>query len=287
MWGRMAIRALRPAMIVLCFLATPARGLDVVACSQSVPAGESGVLQADLDCSTSPIGVYVEGGASLQLNGHAITGAHHDPLGSLGVACPAGCVVTGPGEVAGFDVGVTATNILEVNDLDVHDCGVGVTAPRIRAANVTSNDNADFGFGFELLRGTGVTANGNGEYGFYGPHLVATALTANGNTEAGLSIFEGMRGTNVAVSGNGTYGMAVGRLVATGLTVTGNADVGIYATALRLRDSDVTGNNGFGSGIDLVTDKPPRLLRTACGKSLRPPSPEAPFPTGWGVCPLD
>jgi len=281
---RMAIRALTPAVIVLSFLATPARGVDVVTCSQSIPSRETGVLQSDLDCTAAEIGVYLEGGASVSLNGHTITGAHRDVPGSVGIACPASCTVAGPGQVMGFDAGVFAANALQVRDLDVHDCGDGVRASHLLAVNVTANNNSEAGFGAEFMRGFGVTANGNGEYGFYGPHLIATDMTANGNGEAGLAVFESMRATNVTVSGSGTYGVATGRLVGTGLVITGNADVGIYATSLKLRDSDVSGNNGYALGIDLQVDRAPRLRRTRCGKSLQSPSAEAPFPTSWGIC---
>ena len=41
----------------------------MVACSQSIPGGEIGVLQSDLDCTAAEIGVYLEGGASVSLNG--------------------------------------------------------------------------------------------------------------------------------------------------------------------------------------------------------------------------
>src|SRR5215831_11255933 len=210
---RMAIRALTPAVIVLSFLATPARGVDVVTCSQSIPSGETGVLQSDLDCTAAEIGVYLEGGASVSLNGHTITGAHRDVPGSVGIACPASCTVAGPGQVVGFDAGVFAANALQVRDLDVHDCGDGVRASHLFAVNVTANNNSEAGFGAEFMRGFGVTANGNGEYGFYGPHVIATDMTANGNGEAGLAVFESMRATKVTVSGSGTYGVATGRLV--------------------------------------------------------------------------
>src|SRR5262249_60406366 len=125
---RMAIRALTPAVIVLSFLATPARGVDVVTCSQSIPSRETGVLQSDLDCTAAEIGVYLEGGASVSLNGHTITGAHRDVPGSVGVACPASCTVTGPGQVGGFDAGGYPTNRLPGSAPAAHD-----SRARIRA----------------------------------------------------------------------------------------------------------------------------------------------------------
>ncbi len=53
---------------------SPAGTLDITTCGQSVPDGDTGVLQADLDCSADPAEAAVTLGRSstLDMNGHAI-----------------------------------------------------------------------------------------------------------------------------------------------------------------------------------------------------------------------
>src|SRR5207249_8114063 len=69
----------------------PGWAIDILSCGEMVPAGDVGVLQADLTCSG--VGVEVDEMATLQLNGHSITGA------SPGVFCPHRCTIQGPGEL--------------------------------------------------------------------------------------------------------------------------------------------------------------------------------------------
>ena len=77
-----------------------AMGYDITTCGQTVPKGEVGIVQADLDC---PQGVdarivTLEPKAQLDLNGHTLNG------GAAGVEClgkaPV-CTIRGPGVISG------------------------------------------------------------------------------------------------------------------------------------------------------------------------------------------
>src|SRR5207245_3106154 len=69
------------------------RAIDIGFCGLDVPPGQVGVLQADLTCSG--VGVELEEMATLQMNGHSISG------GSIGVFCSRRCTIQGPGEIIG------------------------------------------------------------------------------------------------------------------------------------------------------------------------------------------
>src|SRR5262245_51732863 len=103
---------------------SPASAMDVTTCGQFVPAGELAVLTADLACARAapcPIsaqGTVFDGGASVELNGHSITG---DDSGVGGSCTPQGrhtfrkpCRVVGPGTVSGFEIGVGGIGVVEV-----------------------------------------------------------------------------------------------------------------------------------------------------------------------------
>ncbi len=68
-WMSRAMRAL--ACIALAVSA--AHASDITTCGQTVAADDTGVLQADLDCSSAPVGVWLLRGATLDLNGHTIS----------------------------------------------------------------------------------------------------------------------------------------------------------------------------------------------------------------------
>src|SRR5512138_517192 len=78
---------LRSVLPILLLLARTAHALDVTTCDQTVPSFEVGVLQTDLVCpnpntlegcigagSGAPAAVRLEANATLQMNGHSITG---------------------------------------------------------------------------------------------------------------------------------------------------------------------------------------------------------------------
>src|SRR5215470_1530656 len=117
---------LRGAVTVLMAIVASgsASAMDVSTCGQFVPTGESAVLTTDLACAqtaTFPFsaqGLVLDGGASVDLNGHSITG---DDSG-IGISCtPQGrgtlrepCRVTGPGTVAGFELGIGGIGVVEI-----------------------------------------------------------------------------------------------------------------------------------------------------------------------------
>jgi len=86
--------ALLWTMLLVPFIAYPARAIDITACGQVVPDGQIGVLQTDLDCGgtyntcfadaalacaadpactdTGCGGVMLRNGATLEMNGHTV-----------------------------------------------------------------------------------------------------------------------------------------------------------------------------------------------------------------------
>ena len=75
-----------------------AYALDVNVCGQEIPPGATGTLVSDLRCATGVgVGVLLNRDATLQLNGHSITG------GDISVYIPGGrnLAIEGPGELAG------------------------------------------------------------------------------------------------------------------------------------------------------------------------------------------
>ena len=225
--------------------------LDLATCGQTVPAGEVGVLQGDLTACVD--GVVLADRAVLEMAGHAISASH------LGVQCIGSrCAVHGPGDISGAVVGIWGfypTGKIEVTDVDIHDTPLaGIqNARRGTLTNVT-------------VRRAGFGAP-DPEY------------------SAGIYV-DRLKGTNVTTADNAGYGVLGGSVVKlTGLTSTGNGNAGIAAQNRSLvRDSTITGNDGYGTGVDFVAYRRPRVIDTVCGLSASPgPTAEQPGPP-WGVC---
>ena len=96
------MRRVAAAGVTALLIARSAAALDVTACGALVPDGETGVLQADIDCSLDPADGAVALGnrSTLDMNGHAIVGRR------IAVFCGSdphsrGCTVRGPGDVSG------------------------------------------------------------------------------------------------------------------------------------------------------------------------------------------
>ena len=230
--------------------------LDIASCGADVPPGQVGVLQADLTCASTTTAVVLEEVATLQMNGHSISGA------GTGVFCNSRCTVQGPGGIVGatnFGI-VTSTN----------------PRPRVLVEDVTIRDGAGSAIAFGQpgsldLRNVTVANNGAG---------VAA-------TNAGR-----IRGTNVVVTNNANGGVQARRLRFTGLTLQGNGAPGLltFKGGVHLVDSTLTGNNSGMGDLDLATRRRPGLYNTTCGRSARVPDPPAiPAPTdpSWGVCTND
>ena len=232
-----------------------ADALDVTNCGQVVPAREVAVLQADL--SGCDYGVVLNDHAVLEMNGHAIVS------GNIGVLCfEPRCTVHGPGDISGGQVGIwgyyPGHGKIDARDIDIHDTNLG-GIQNARSAKVTN----------VTVRRVGSGAP-DPEY------------------SAGIYV-DKLRATNVMASDNAGYGVLGGTLAKlTGLTAIGNGNAGMAGqNRTVLRDSVLTGNNGYGLGVDLLVYRRPRVINTTCGLSAGPGvTAEQPGPP-WGVCTND
>jgi hypothetical protein len=81
--------------------------------------------------------------------------------------------------------------------------------------------------------------------------------------------------TGIEANNNGQTGLEASRADVTGLTATGNGSGGGVSQvdrprALRLIDSNVTGNDGLGQGFDIAwMSRHVKLVNTVCGRSAR------------------
>jgi hypothetical protein len=204
-----------------------ATAVDITSCGALVPAGETGVLQADL--SGCADGVALAQDATIEMNGHAILNS------GVGVHCTAGrCRITGPGEIGSADVGVRldgewpGRHVLYIDDVDVHD-----------------------------------SAN----YGIYAfARIIATNLSVSGTIANTFGVYAAeLRGTGISVTNNAGTGLGIGanaRVI--GLTATGNGGEGLFALGrIKVFDSTLTGNGD----IDVLSPHRPRLRNTVCDHS--------------------
>ena len=60
--------------VALVLLATTALAIDITTPGQTIPRGKTGTLQADLSCTPSAVGVFLDNGATLAMNGHVLDG---------------------------------------------------------------------------------------------------------------------------------------------------------------------------------------------------------------------
>jgi len=93
--------------LLLSGVASSTHATDVTTCGQTIAAGDTGVLQADLTCSSGAFAVQLMHNARLQLNGHTL--ARVDDAGGSGTATVLGSgdgmaarfKILGPGTIAG------------------------------------------------------------------------------------------------------------------------------------------------------------------------------------------
>lgn len=284
------------SILMLALLASrPAFGLDVTSCDTTVPAGETGNLVADTSCTGAFVGVELSPGATLALNGHALSG---NPGGGALVRCLDGgpCTILGPGSILGTDgdpaacvelAGGRGRLVMEqglvhgcgtgidggssdgkgrliVTDVSVSANGRGVRARSLRARNLVVAVNATEGINVGSLRAEGgVSVTGNGGVG----------ISANA-----------VRGFGVGVSLNGTSGIFGNRIKVRDLTAVANVDCGVRTVRASLLDSSLTGNGGLGVGGDVCTVRKPRVRNSTCGKSVVL---GGVIGATWGVCTND
>jgi hypothetical protein len=282
---------------------------DVTQCGQVVPAGETGVLQGDLTCAKSTfagfcarcsavpgacgadtsqpcntvadcapsgdqcvkVGVVLGRSATLDLAGFALRGAVGDAP-EIGVLSGRGrASINGPGEIANFDFGTHLSGRAVLDGLTVQDCvHQGIFGFNLRLTNVTA------------------TANGVGVVG--GRVQLRGGVIASANTSDGVSASSGIRGSGLTASNNGGHGVhaRIRGLVLTGLTANDNGGAGVLsARGGILIDSSLAGNDGGGIGVDVGTERRPRLVRTTCGKSSQTQSNGFSWGPPWGVCTND
>jgi hypothetical protein len=256
---RIAMRPVIAGIIAALLTPTPAAALDITTCGVTVPDGETGVLQADLDCSADPAENAVTLGkrSTLDMNGHAIVDR------DKGVHCGSdirslGCAVRGSGDISGGNYGIGgASRTITVSDVSVHDVAIdgivvndrlvvtnvsvlrsgvnGITAgKRLTATNVIVSDNEYGGLSGENLTGTDVTANDNGYSGVTCKRCRLIRLTANGN---------------------GTEEIQVG------------AGGGVQGVNVMLTDSVLTGNFVDDDLVDIDSYRRPRVVNTTCDHS--------------------
>ncbi len=225
-----------------------AHALDVTACGQTVPAGQRGVLVADLTCP-SGTGVSVAARATLDLAGHAIAAGSAPAIECLGH----GCTITssgGPGEVSGtalVDCIVTAPRArLRIDNLHVHDCRTCVeTNPEYEsgrgalaiASHLAVDHCAEVGINVRALHAdhVAVTAAG-GWIALWAEELLeGNDITASDNAQTGMFAGRRLRVRNLWASNNGRYGVSSFGLVSIrGGEIRDNASWDLVARRARL-----------------------------------------------------
>ena len=149
---RMTSRLIAIAALA-CALSAPSAGaLDIVACGQIVPDGDSGVLQADLDCSAAPgeAAITLGKASTLDMNGHAIVARHIGVDCGYDVGSPTctvrghGTAPSGVGDLSRGNYGITgAARRIIVSDVapsarSAHRRDGGADPPRARAVGVAA-----------------------------------------------------------------------------------------------------------------------------------------------------
>jgi hypothetical protein len=255
--------------IVLSF-ATAAAAVDITACDQEVPAGQTGVLTTDLDCSsdTEPgsYAVELERGATLDMQGHTITG----PQWAVYCPGPGKCTVTSttgtPGTLKGAEAGIW-TPASKVVVSNVHLAGNAYAISNNPKTTLTDVSFADNGFALstQSLRATNVTVTGECGNGY-------CLDMGKGRIDGLVTADTGPSATVVQVRG---------ALVLRNASMSGSpGQVGILATSIRVTNGVVTGH-----GVDLAS-RSLRVVDVSCDQSRR--FDKDGFAMGtWGICAND
>jgi hypothetical protein len=231
--------------------------MQINACGQTVPAGQTGLLAVDLVCTGSAApAIILDDRARVYFHRHVVTG------GSSGVRCLGKCAVRGPGEITGAGHGVYSLNSfshIDVRQIHIHD----------NTGNGIFRDN---GIGNLTLQRVDIDHNYNG-----------ITASSTGDTIAG---------TRVSVSDNVGNGIVARNAVFLRLTMTNNGAPGLVSEqgGARLIHSVLTGNAADVGGMDVLTYLMPVLVNTTCGWSYQVPfDGPLPFPgdPSWGVCTND
>ena len=283
------------ALAALLVLAVRAGAMDITTCGQTVPQGEIGVLQADLDCSSFGANSVTLGlKATLDMNGHSI--ASSSVGGAIlcffgGLICqPKGgttvchghkgsCTVTssvGRGRVVappGGGPGIGGERDIVLQNLDVVGTSIGGTKLTATDVSVTNVPGASVGIFVERKATLTRVESSGGYLGIYG-------LAAD------------VKGTDVVVQNNRGGGISAARVRITHLTAVGNGTepsaafgAGVAAGKVFLFDSTLTGNSYQGRPVDILAAHRPRIFNTTCDHSEVLDFSQT--PSTWGVCASD
>jgi len=263
------------AMVVACARLAPAASVDVTTCPVLVPAGTTGVVQSDLDCTDTSGFAYVvlERGAVLDLNGHTLI-YHQAPAPLALVRCESSCTIRGPGTLGAADLGYASVVVADGSSAVIEDVAIGgmvhaVIAQqgrvKIRRSSLAGQQWGVAGVKKAVLEEVTVSVTDPGGY-------------CVGGAEPRSSII----GSDVTLA-SCHYGIQAWRRVKiTGLTAAGQPGIAVHSRRrLVLIDSSVTG-----SGIvDLLSGRPPVLVNTACDTSGV--DTDDVITQSWGVCAND
>jgi hypothetical protein len=261
---------MRTILLLLVAWVPAANAFLVAFCGQEVPPGETSYMRDDLACGGGfESRISVARKARLVMGGHRLTVRRPDiGQAAIGIICPNGCTIEGPGTIVGPGDGQDGMAILQergrltATDVDISGFNDGVLVfpqGRMTATRVTVHDCSRTGIVAGKLSATDVTVR-----------------DVAGGT--GISSLGQVKGVGIIATGNHT-GIQASRSVKTSnAVVTGNGSFGIVSTSIKLRDSTVTGNGVF----DLSSTRRPQLVNTTCERST-----DENMLGSWGVCSLD
>ena len=203
----------RLAVALVTCLATRALAVDITDCGQRVPPGDTGVLQNDIDCTTSDAiaGIFVGDRATLSLNGHTVIGRAYPYMEAVVGDAARKFTVSGPGVISGADVGISGWKRVAVNDVTLTGNTIGIDVPigHLKLTNVDVNGNA-----------TGIS----------GRTIEAEQVTVNMNSGGDCIIGRNFRGTDVTVTGCYEGVGMLGRVSANRLDDRNNVTTGVSGT---------------------------------------------------------
>jgi len=297
--------AMPVGMMMLLLGASTATASDITACGTTIAPGDTGVLQADLDCSDSPIGILALTGAVLDLNGHSIAGGDATSATVQGAHFPDGTgranlTIRGPGGISGTSRNYNTPSgtfaCVQANDghvniqggsgtVDISGCIYGILGstggdPNGRAKVLLDHvhlhgllyDGAAVG----ALIASDVDVSDNGGQGLGASKTVKAQNVVARNNVHGHGLFAGTNLRAVGVEASGNYGGLEGwkTLKLVDGQITGNTFSGVASLRVKVADSTITGNGV----VDVLSATPPFLRNTTCDRSLDYNS------TSWHVC---
>ncbi len=269
--------ALALIVIGLGFAVRSASAQTAVSGCGQIASGDA-YLTNDLDCSQDFLAAVIIEQGRLDLRGFTVKG------GQAGVYCvkpiweenrfpKRNCEVFNGTIEGSVVVGISGKNV-DVHDLTVRDVDTIAIAAlnRLRFTNLTLVlPPGTLGIWSPTSKlwvdGVGLTVEG-------GENVVSLARKArlrdvamSGYSGIAISAGKSIEVTNGSFAG-GNRGIDTQRASITNATITGHASSGIRARKLKIADSSLSDN-----GIDIETEKPPKVENTSCETS-----------NGWGVC---